>query len=170
MFLIDTPAARAREVSAALEDGLSDSGFDAQDAGEKLAAFHRVENTYLATFQALGALGLLLGTLGLGTVLVRNVLDRRREFALLSAVGFSPSRLRSLVWRESLLMLGAGQLAGIASAAVAIAPVAAERGFTGSLVSMAAMMAAIFVTGMLACRLAAGYVARLPLVETLRAE
>jgi hypothetical protein len=33
----------------------------------KLAAFHRVENTYLATFQALGALGLLLGTLGLGT-------------------------------------------------------------------------------------------------------
>jgi len=33
---------------------------------EKLAAFHRVENTYLSTFQALGGLGLLLGTLGLG--------------------------------------------------------------------------------------------------------
>jgi hypothetical protein len=67
-------------------------------------------------------------------------------------------------------MLGVGQLSGIASAAVAIAPVAAERGFTGSLVSMSAMMAAIFLTGVLACRLAAGYVARLPLVETLRAE
>ena len=170
VFLVDAPAAREAEVSAALEDALADSGFDAQDAGEKLAAFHRVENTYLATFQALGALGLLLGTLGLGTVLVRNVLERRREFALLAAVGFAPARLRSLVWRESLLMLAAGQLSGIAAAAVAIAPVAAERGFTGSLVSMSAMMAAVFVTGMLACRLAAGYVARLPLVETLRAE
>ncbi|MEP7365103.1 MAG: ABC transporter permease [Acidobacteriota bacterium] len=170
VFLIDTPSARAGEVSAALEDAMSDAGFDAQDAGEKLAAFHRVENTYLATFQALGALGLLLGTLGLGTVLVRNVLERRREFALLAAVGFASSRLRSLVWRESLLMLAAGQLSGVASAAVAIAPIAAERGFTGSLVSMAAMMVAIFLTGVIACWLAAGYVARLPLVETLRAE
>jgi len=170
VFLIDAPAPRVAGVSDALEDALSDSGFDAQDAGEKLAAFHRVENTYLATFQALGALGLLLGTLGLGTVLVRNVLERRREFALLGAVGFATSRMRSLVWRESLLMLAAGQLAGIASAAVAIAPVAAERGFTGSLVSMSAMMAAVFLTGVVACWLAAGYVARLPLVETLRAE
>ena len=170
VFLVDSPPARAGEVSATLEDALSDTGFDAQDAGEKLAAFHRVENTYLATFQALGALGLLLGTLGLGTVLVRNVLERRREFALLSAVGFAPARLRSLVWRESLLMLCAGQLSGIVAAAVAIAPVAAERAFTGSLVTMSAMMAAVFLTGVAACWLAAGYVARLPLIETLRAE
>ncbi|MBK7928090.1 MAG: FtsX-like permease family protein [Bryobacterales bacterium] len=170
VFLIDTPAARAAATSATLEDALSDSGFDAQGAGEKLAAFHRVENTYLATFQALGALGLLLGTLGLATVLMRNILERRREFALLAAVGFSPARLRSLVWRESLLMLAAGQFTGILAAALAIAPVAAERGFTGSLVSMSAMMAAIFLTGALACRLAAAYVARLPLTEALRAE
>ena len=78
--------------------------------------------------------------------------------------------MRTLVWRESLLILAAGQLAGIASAAVAIAPVAAERGFTGSLFSISAMMAAVFLTGVVACWLAAGYVARLPLVETLRAE
>jgi len=170
VFLIDAPAPRASDVAASIEDALSDVGFDAQDTSEKLAAFHRVENTYLATFQALGALGLLLGTLGLGTVLVRNVLERQREFALLAAVGFAPRRIRSLVLRESLLMLLAGQLAGIASAAVAIAPVAAERGFTGSLASMALMMLAVFATGLLACRLAAGYVTRLPLVEALRAE
>ncbi|MCC6294075.1 MAG: ABC transporter permease [Bryobacterales bacterium] len=169
-FLIDTPAGSAATTAATLEDTLADSGFDAQETAEKLAAYHRVENTYLATFQSLGALGLLLGTLGLATVLVRNVLERRREFALLAAAGFAPARIRSLVWRESLLMLAAGQLAGLAAAALAVAPVAASRGFSASLLSLAAMMAAIFLTGALACRLAASYVGRLPLNEALRAE
>jgi hypothetical protein len=35
---------------------------------------------------------------------------------------------------------------------------------------MAGMMLAVFLTGVVASRLAAGYVARLPLVEALRAE
>ena len=52
---------------------------------DRIAAFHRVENTYLSTFQSLGALGLLLGTAGLAAVLLRNVLERRRELALLRA-------------------------------------------------------------------------------------
>ena len=54
-FLIDGPPA----VAAQLEDGLSDYGFDVVSTPERLAAFHRVENTYLSTFQALGGLGLL---------------------------------------------------------------------------------------------------------------
>ena len=169
-FLIDTPAASAAATAATLEDTLADSGFDAQDTAEKLAAYHRVENTYLATFQSLGALGLLLGTLGLAAVLIRNVLERRREFALLAAIGFTPARIRSLVWRESLLMLAAGQVSGLAAAALAVAPVAASRGFSASLLSLAAMMAAIFLTGALACRFAAAYIGRLPLNEALRAE
>ena len=57
-------------------------------AVERLAAFHRVENTYLSTFQALGGLGLLLGTVGLSAIMFRNVLERRRELALLRAVGY----------------------------------------------------------------------------------
>ncbi|MCY3846688.1 MAG: ABC transporter permease, partial [Acidobacteria bacterium] len=52
-FLIDAPPARTADVSAALEDRLADFGFDVVSAGERLAAFHRVENTYLATFQTL---------------------------------------------------------------------------------------------------------------------
>ena len=84
--------ARARQrASASIENALADFGADATGTAERLAQFHRVENTYLSTFQTLGGLGLLLGTVGLAAVLLRNVLERRRELALLGAVGYRRS-------------------------------------------------------------------------------
>ena len=65
------------------------------------AGFHRVENTYLSTFQMLGGLGLLLGTLGMAAVLLRNVLERRRELALLRAVGYNAGHLALMVIAEN---------------------------------------------------------------------
>ena len=91
-FLVETPPGRESAVQAALESRLADFGFDAEPAAARLAAFHRVENTYIATFQTLGALGLLLGTLGIGAVLVRNAFEQRRELALLRAVGYRATR------------------------------------------------------------------------------
>ena len=89
---------------------------------ERLAQFHRVENTYLSTFQALGGLGLILGTIGLATVLLRNVLERRRELALLGAVGFRRGHVLTMVVAENVLLLGCGLLAGAVCAGLAIAP------------------------------------------------
>ena len=48
-------------------------------AARRLAQFNAVQNTYLNTFQVLGGLGLLLGSAGLGVVVLRNVLERRNE-------------------------------------------------------------------------------------------
>ena len=59
------PAAVAR----VLENRLADAGLDVVDPAERLRCYQAVENTYLSTFQALGVLGLVLGTLGLGAVL-----------------------------------------------------------------------------------------------------
>ena len=72
----------AERVSAAIENGAADLGADATPTAERLAEFHAVENTYLSTFQTLGGLGLLVGTVGLAAVVLRNVLERRRELAL----------------------------------------------------------------------------------------
>jgi hypothetical protein len=70
MFLVDVPnREQAAAVSTVLEERLSDFGFDAVSTDERLANFHRVENTYLSTFQMLGGLGLALGTLGMAAVL-----------------------------------------------------------------------------------------------------
>ena len=77
----DASAAGIAEVQGALERTLGDYGLAAEPAAQRLAAFLAVQNTYLSTFQSLGALGLLLGTVGLAVVQLRNVLERRGELA-----------------------------------------------------------------------------------------
>src|SRR5207245_9276700 len=75
-FLIETPKERIRDVESLLGTALADRGFDATRSAGKLEAFLVVENTYLSTFQALGGLGLMLGTVGLAIVLLRSVWER----------------------------------------------------------------------------------------------
>ncbi len=108
MFLIETSLADMAAVEQALEVSLGDFGFDAERSADRLAAFMAVQNTYLSTFQSLGGLGLLLGTFGLATVQLRNVLERRGELALLRAAGFRQARLALLVMLENAALLLAG--------------------------------------------------------------
>ncbi len=169
-FLIDALPERAGEVSAALEDRLADYGFDAVSAGERLAAFHRVEDTYLATFQTLGGLGLMLGTFGLGAVLLRNVLERHRELALLRAVGYSGRHVALMVLAENAFLLLAGVLAGTVSALVAIAPAWIERGAGLPVLSLGTLLAVVIATGLTASLAATIAVVRAPLLAALRAE
>ena len=169
-FLIDALPERAADVSAALEDRLADYGFDVVSAGERLAAFHRVENTYLATFQTLGGLGLMLGTFGLGAVLLRNVLERHRELALLRAVGYSGGHVSLMVLAENAFLLLAGVLAGTVSALVAIAPAWIERGVGLPVLSLGTLLAVVIATGLTASLAATVAVVRAPLLAALRAE
>ncbi len=121
-----------------LERGLERFGFDATPTAERLRAFAAVETAYLSTFQALGGLGLLLGTVGLGVVLLRNALERRRELAMMSALGFRRSQLAGLVLAENLVLLVAGLALGVASAAVATVPHLAAQASRDTLAAAAA--------------------------------
>ncbi len=167
-FLIDTPA--PGELATVLEERLSDFGFDVVSTGERLASFHRVENTYLSTFQMLGGLGLLLGTLGLAAVLLRNVLERRRELALLRAVGYNSSHLTLMVLGENALLLLSGLVTGTASALLAIAPVFLERGGRLPNISLGVLLLAVLVSGLAASIVATWAALRSPLLPALRAE
>jgi putative ABC transport system permease protein len=170
VFLVAADPSRAAGVSAALEAQLQDFGMDAQPTGERLASYHRVENTFLTTFQALGGLGLVLGTLGLGAVLLRNVLERRRELALLQAAGYRRAHLARLVIAESLFLLTCGLLLGVISAAIGIAPAYVERGQPFPLLSTAALLAAVLAAGLLSTVMATRAVATMPLLESLKNE
>ncbi len=170
LYLIDAPAARLDALSAQLEDGLSDYGFDVTSTTAQLAAFHRVENTYLSTFQSLGALGLLLGTVGLAAILLRNVLETRRELALLEAVGYRTSHLAQMVLSENVLLLAGGLGIGAACAAVAVAPVVAARANAVPAGSMIGLIAGVFAVGMAASLVAIAAVHRMPVLATLREE
>ena len=170
-LMIDVPAAQVGDLSAAVERAAGDLGADAVPTAQRLAEFHAVENTYLSTFQTLGGLGLLVGTVGLAAVLLRNVLERRRELALLRAVGYGRSHLFAIILSENAVLLGWGLAAGALSALVAVAPAAIERGArlplsAGGWSLLVAVLAAGLVSSMIATRAAV----RAPLVESLRAE
>ncbi len=157
-FLVEDPsvttATQASALAGVFERELDDLGMDAVGTTERLAAFHRVENTYLSTFQALGGLGLLLGTLGLAAVMFRNVTERRRELALLRAVGYGQSRLSLVVLAEAALLLGAGLGAGAVSAAFAVAPAWLNRSGSGPASGLILLLLIVAATG-----LASAYVA-----------
>ena len=169
-FLLKVPAARAEDVTGVLESALSDYGFDVQPAAARLASFHKVENTYLATFRALGALGLVLGTLGLGAVLLRNVLERRRELALLRAVGYRRRHLAVMVLAENALLLLAGVATGTVCALLAVAPAVALRGGPFPALSLGALVGAVLACGTAASVAATLAVLRAPLLSALRSE
>jgi ABC-type lipoprotein release transport system permease subunit len=169
-LLIEAPPGREGDVAAALERALADYGVDVVPAADRLAGYFRVENTYLSMFQALGGLGLLLGTVGLGAVLLRNALERRRELALLRAVGYRRRDLSLMVLAENALLLALGLGTGVFCAAVAIAPAVHERGGTLPVASLAVLLTAVVAVGLLVSRLAVGLIHRAPLLTALRSE
>ena len=170
-LLVETAPERTVAVAGQVEDALVDFGADATATSERLAEFHRVENTYLSTFQTLGGLGLLLGTIGLAAVLLRNALERRRELALLGAVGYGRRHFLLMAAAENVLLLAAGLAFGALCAGLAIAPAIAERGGRLPLTSGGALLLfAVFATGLLSSIVATRAATRAPLLDSLRAE
>jgi putative ABC transport system permease protein len=161
---------RSAEITQLLETTLAADGFDATDAREQLAGFLAVQNTYLSTFQSLGALGLLLGTIGLAVVQLRSVLERRRELAVMRATGFRGSRLvRMVVWENAVLLLG-GLAVGCMSAAVALVPQWVPHEASIPWGTLAVLLGTIAVVGLVAGWLATRSALRAPLVPALRGD
>lgn len=121
-FLIDAPSEKVAAVEQTLTSGLRDFGLVLTPAVERLAAFSAVENTYLSIFTALGGLGLVLGTVGLGLVVLRNMLERRGELAMLRAVGFDRRTLQRMIFYEHWGLVLSGLLCGLVAALVAVVP------------------------------------------------
>lgn len=175
-FLIETPleppAWQANRDAAAeiLNERLADYGFHAESTGDRMARFLAVQNTYLLTFQSLGGLGLLLGTFGLGAVQMRNVLERRREMALLRAVGFLPERLALLVMLENLCLLLCGLAIGCVAALFAISPHLFGEQAAVPWPSLGGTLLLVLLAGFISSLLAMREVLRLQLLPTLRGD
>jgi putative ABC transport system permease protein len=173
-FLIEDPSARSAEdadrVAGVLEKELTPFGFDAVSTTERLAAFHRVENTYLSTFQALGGLGLLLGTIGLSAIMFRNVLERRRELALLGAVGYDARRISTMITAEAALLVGVGIVAGTLCAAIAVAPAWFGHEGTRPGTGLLLLLVSVVFAGLLSSIIAVRAALRGRMLEALSAE
>lgn len=169
-FLIETPNDKSGLVEQTLERELTAFGFDVGETAERLRAFFAVQNTYLSTFQTLGGLGLILGTIGMAVVQLRNVWERRGELALMRSLGFSRRSLGGMVLVESAALVAAGLAAGAIPAFVAIGPHLAEHTGSIPLGQLSATLTAVFAVGMIAGAAALRPVLRGPLIAGLRAE
>ena len=122
VFLIDGPEAKIKEISDELNNAMEDHGFEWVRTTQRLGELNAVQNTYLKTFQVLGGLGLLLGSLGLGVVVMRNVEERKSELALLRAIGFEKNSIKQFVLVEYISLLIGGLLIGTIAAGLAVLP------------------------------------------------
>lgn len=169
-FLVGGPWNRAEAIQSALEKALGDQGFTVTPTVERLQAYLAVENTYLATFKALGGLGLLLGAVGLSIVLLRAVWERRAELGLMQALGFRRPALVWLIMAENVFLLVAGLGAGVVAALLAVAPHLVGSGAAPLWGRTLLLLALVTAVGSAAAVAAALSALRTPVLTALRRE
>jgi putative ABC transport system permease protein len=135
-----------------------------------LDAFNQIENTYLSIFLILGGFGLMLGTIGLGIVVVRNIMERRGELALLKAVGFKQGKLQSLILSEHIFLLLTGAGCGFFAALFAVYPAMIAPGTAIPYFTIIITFVLIVMSGLIWTYLATSLATRGNLIPALRNE
>lgn len=149
IMLVDAPQTKQHEVSELLTSTLTDYGIDLTPTSTRLAEFNSVENTYLTVFMVLGGLGVIIGTFGLGVVLLRNTLERRSEIALLMAIGYRRNQIFRLISLENIFLLVVGLIVGIISAFIGILPSILSPSFTMPIGFISIIVLTIFLSGII---------------------
>jgi ABC-type lipoprotein release transport system permease subunit len=149
IFLIDGDPDNQEQIAEELQTVYRDYGWRMESTARRLVEFYSVTNTYLSIFLALGALGMILGTVGLAVILARTIIERRREIGLMQAIGFHTRQLFRLLVNEYLILLVAGVLIGFATAVAATLPAFLSANSDASLSTVALVVALILVNGVI---------------------
>ena len=150
-----------------LNERLENYGLNIEKTNDRLATFYSVSNTYLSVFAIFGALGMIIGIIGLGFILLRNFNQRKKEFALMLAVGFQAAKIRRMIISEQLLILFAGVSSGVLSAVVATSDSIMNHGQVPWLF-MLLMILALMITGSLVLIISVRSVTRKSLIGSLK--
>lgn len=169
-FLVSAPAERLAAVEQSLETSLPRYSLDVMQTTERLASYVAVQNTYLGTFQTLGGLGLILGSAGLGVVMLRNVAERRGELALLRALGYTKRALGWMVISENALLTVGGLMCGAVPAIIAITPQLLSRPQAVPVLSLTLTLIGVLLVGLASGLIALRATLRAPMLRALRQE
>jgi len=108
-----------------LEHELDEYGFDAYTVESVVVKNIEVENTYISVFQVILIFGVIIGTLGAGVVVSRNMMERRLEMGILRSIGFSKKMLiKTMVVENSFIILSGiliGTISGVITSAIILA-------------------------------------------------
>jgi putative ABC transport system permease protein len=148
-ILVDAPVNKQALIAEILSQSLVDYGIEITPTSQRLATFNSVENTYLTVFMALSGLGFIIGTIGLGIVLLRNVYERRQELALLLSLGYRKKQVFKIVFTENFYLLATGFCTGLLAAFVGILPSLLSPSFKIQGGFLLIITAGIFLNGLL---------------------
>jgi ABC-type antimicrobial peptide transport system permease subunit len=112
----------------------------------------------------------MLGTIGLAVVLVRNLIERRPELALLSALGFDPATRTRLVLWENVSLLLLGLLIGAGTALAGVIPNVMTSAHRINVPALSIALVAVLVVGLLSLWIAVNRAGRRVNAAALRAE
>jgi putative ABC transport system permease protein len=168
--LVETSADDEKDAQRRLATGLEENAAVVDRTADRLAVYAQVKNTYLSTFQTLGSLGLMLGTVGLAVVLLRSLVERRGELALLTALGFRPGARTRLVLGENAFLLLLGLLVGTGCAVLGVSPTLFSSDRTVNVTALALTMLAVLAIGLVGLALAVSLGQRRIKPADLRAE
>jgi putative ABC transport system permease protein len=144
LFLVDAKTREdLPELRRRLEAAGADVGARVDLTRDVLSAFHQIENTYIAIFNVLGTLGVVLGSLGLAIVVARNLRERRGEFAVMTAIGIPRRVLGRMVFAEFGRLVIWGIVIGAVTSAIAVWPNLAGLPATPTLILVVTMLAGI---------------------------
>lgn len=169
-FLFDCPLQQRDTILQALSLAFQDVGMQVTATEERLARFDRVENTYLSIFLSLGGLGVVLGMSGLGVVVMRNVMDRRNEMALLQAVGFRNGTIRAMLLGEHVILILYGLFSGVFSGLVALFPTLMRSANPIPWALLGLLLLAMLASGICCAWAASAHLLRGSLLGALRGE
>jgi len=92
----------------------------------------------------------LLGTFGLAAVMLRNVMERQGEIAMLQAMGFTRFRIGRLIITENGVLLVWGIVLGTISALLSMLPHLLSSGADLPWQTLGITLFSVWMTGMLA--------------------
>jgi ABC-type antimicrobial peptide transport system permease subunit len=170
MFLIRGLSRNTRALAEALRRNLGDAGIEVRETRDILSDLLAVQNTYLAAFLVLGGLGIVLGTVGLGAVMLRTAAERRSEFALMAALGFVRTAIARMMAQESAALLLSGAVLGTLTALIGSLPRVLSGEASVNWAALGVALASIVVVGLGSCVAAAAAATRGDLQAGLRAE
>ncbi|MDD2305654.1 MAG: ABC transporter permease [Prolixibacteraceae bacterium] len=168
IFLIDAPDTTS--VATDLQTGMRNYGPEVSKTTDRLLNFYTIENTYLNIFLMLGALGLLIGTLGLGILIFRITFEQIPEYALLLSLGFSKSIIQRMVMREKFFLMVVAVLIGLIPAVLSGLPTLLSSLYAGLWIWLPAISVLVIFSGTIFSLIAIRMAFKQNLVQALRNE
>jgi putative ABC transport system permease protein len=170
LMLIKGPVEKQSEIADRLGYLLGEYGTTLTSTSERLASFNEVQNTYLSVFMLLGGLGVLIGVIGLGIILLKNILERKNELALMQAMGFRNHQITGILVAEHMVILVTGMLVGLLGALIALLMKDSQSILRLPWLQVGSILLLILMSGFLWIWIPAKKAVRANLVEALKNE